>query len=317
MPWLRAMSPGRQRLSRDEHCQPGMLPHNYPLQRTVLFIRKSLRYVEILAKTTEDVWQAAIARVSNVADFARVLVLDKWACNADGRQAVYVRKTPRSRRYSATFIDQGYCFNAGEWTFPDHPLRGVFANNCVYECVTGWEAFEPALSRAEEIDADTIWRCAVDIPEEWYGEIATVCIGWWRRSTVADASFGGSSAYSVNRCGTRFRIGKRHPLCSLRKLSVPAQKFRQLKSPIDCNRKNSNPDDACYLEACSFHNALILGCPPKNWQVDRRAGQGSQHSSASRKRRRYSAVHCHGGRGSGRNRTADQGPPKTPVANIP
>lgn len=113
-------------------------------------------------------WQAAIARVSNVADFARVLVLDKWACNADGRQAVYVRKTPRSRRYSATFIDQGYCFNAGEWTFPDHPLRGVFANNCVYECVTGWEAFEPALSRAEEIDADTIWRCAVDIPEEWY-----------------------------------------------------------------------------------------------------------------------------------------------------
>jgi len=106
--------------------------------------------------------------VVNVSDFARVLVLDKWACNSDGRQAVFSHKTPRSRRYCATFIDQGYCFNAGEWTFPDCPLRGVFANNCVYESVRGWDAFEPALTRAEEMDSETIWRCAVDIPEEWY-----------------------------------------------------------------------------------------------------------------------------------------------------
>jgi hypothetical protein len=106
--------------------------------------------------------------VRNVADFARVLVLDKWACNADGRQAVFWKRTARSRRYDATFIDQGYCFNASEWTFPNYPLRGVFANNCVYEGVTGWEAFEPALTRAEEMDSDAIWRCAADIPEEWY-----------------------------------------------------------------------------------------------------------------------------------------------------
>jgi hypothetical protein len=109
-----------------------------------------------------------LVRVRNVDDFARVLVLDKWTCNSDGRQAVFCRKTLRSQRYHATFIDQGYCFNAGEWTFPDSPLRGVYATNCVYEGVTGWEAFEPALSRAEEMDSDAIWRCAADIPEEWY-----------------------------------------------------------------------------------------------------------------------------------------------------
>jgi hypothetical protein len=107
--------------------------------------------------------------VLNLADFARVLVLDKWTCNADGRQAIFSRKTPRSQRYHATFIDQGYCFNAGEWTFPDFPLRGVYGNNSVYEIVTGWKAFEPALSRAEGMDQDAIWRCAADIPEEWYG----------------------------------------------------------------------------------------------------------------------------------------------------
>ena len=109
-----------------------------------------------------------LQRVVNVGDFARVLVLDKWACNSDGRQAVFCHKTPRSRRYVATFIDQGDCFNAGEWTFPDYPLRGVHANNCVYRGVTAWDAFEPALTMAEEMDSDTIWRCAADIPEEWY-----------------------------------------------------------------------------------------------------------------------------------------------------
>jgi hypothetical protein len=77
-------------------------------------------------------------------------------------------KKRRCLWYSATFIDQGDCFNAGEWTFPDSPLRGAYANNCVYEGVKGWEEFEPALSRAEEMDAHAIWRCAADIPEEWY-----------------------------------------------------------------------------------------------------------------------------------------------------
>lgn len=104
----------------------------------------------------------------NLADFARVLVLDKWTCNCDGRQAVFFRKTPRHRRYQARFIDQGYCFNAAEWTFPDFPLRGVYANNCVYQRVQCWEDFEPALSQAESMDPQVIWSCAREIPEEWY-----------------------------------------------------------------------------------------------------------------------------------------------------
>ncbi len=123
---------------------------------------------QIPGRLLDNLPQSLLEGVVNVADFGQVLVLDKWTCNADGRQAVFHHKTPRSRRYTATFIDQGYCFNAGEWTFPDYPLRGVFANNCVYVGVTGWEAFEPALTRAEEMGSDTIWRCAADIPEEWY-----------------------------------------------------------------------------------------------------------------------------------------------------
>ena len=106
--------------------------------------------------------------VVNIGDFPRVLVLDKWTCNSDGRQAIFCRETLRRRRYAAAFIDQGYCFNAGAWSFQDSPLRGAYANNCVYEGVTGWEAFEPSLTKAEEMDLDIIWRCAAEIPEEWY-----------------------------------------------------------------------------------------------------------------------------------------------------
>lgn len=107
------------------------------------------------------------SRVANVQDFARVLVLDKWTANSDGRQAIFSRK-PRGRRYTATFIDQGYCFNAGEWSFQDSPLRGAYARNEVYENVSGWEAFEPALSRAESADPLDLWRCAEGVPPEWH-----------------------------------------------------------------------------------------------------------------------------------------------------
>jgi len=119
------------------------------------------------AMTLDYLPRELLQGVRNLSDFARVLVLDKWTCNSDGRQAIF-SKARRRQRYSATFIDQGYCFNAGEWAFPESPLRGAYANNCVYGRVMGWEAFEPALSRAEEMDADTIWQCAADIPEEWY-----------------------------------------------------------------------------------------------------------------------------------------------------
>ena len=46
-------------------------------------------------------------------------------------------KKSRERKFTVSFIDQGYCFNAGEWTFPDSPLRGVYARNDVYREVSG------------------------------------------------------------------------------------------------------------------------------------------------------------------------------------
>jgi len=106
-------------------------------------------------------------RVRNVEKFAGMLAMDKWTGNANGRQAAFWRKL-RDKKYTAAFIDQGYCFNAGEWTFPDYPLRGVYARNEVYESVKGWESFEPWLARIEKMDEDVVWSLADGVPPEWY-----------------------------------------------------------------------------------------------------------------------------------------------------
>ncbi len=112
--------------------------------------------------------EAQLDEVRNLVEFAGMLCVDKWAGNCNGRQAVFERRA-RERKYRATFIDQGFCFNAGEWDFPDSPLRGVYARNRVYANVTGWESFEPWLSRIETMEAGTLWEIAEAVPPEWYG----------------------------------------------------------------------------------------------------------------------------------------------------
>ena len=93
-----------------------------------------------------------LGRVRNLREFAGLLAFDKWTGNADGRQVVF-HKEMRERKYNAKFIDFGYCFNAGEWSFPDAPLRGVYGLNDVYKRIESWEDFAPWLSRIERFPA--------------------------------------------------------------------------------------------------------------------------------------------------------------------
>ncbi|MGH9511916.1 MAG: HipA family kinase [Terriglobales bacterium] len=109
-----------------------------------------------------------LERVRNRETFAGILAIDKWTGNANGRQATFWRRIGE-RKYTVTFVDQGYCFNAGEWSFPDFPLRGVYPENEVYAGVRGWESFEPWLSLIEGMDDEVIWGSAGEIPPEWYG----------------------------------------------------------------------------------------------------------------------------------------------------
>src|SRR5271166_3574181 len=115
--------------------------------------------------------EAMIGRVRNLPSFAGILAFDKWTCNADGRQAAFWKRRSE-RKFTASFIDQGYCFNAGEWSFPDAPLRGVFGRNDVYAGITGWESFEPWLSRIESFPESSLWPLVDQIPPEWHDSAA-------------------------------------------------------------------------------------------------------------------------------------------------
>jgi HipA-like protein len=133
-----------------------------------------------------------LSGVRNLADFLGVLVFDKWTCNTNGRQAIFFREPASdadgdgsslangpatgdpgaayaASGYRAMMIDFGFCFNAGEWDFPDAPLRGLYTRHRVYESVSGMEAFEPWLERLEkQMTERVLGDEAAQIPPEWY-----------------------------------------------------------------------------------------------------------------------------------------------------
>jgi hypothetical protein len=80
--------------------------------------------------------------------------------------------------YEAVMIDQGFCVNAGEWTFPDAPLRGLYARNRVYLGVTGHESFEPWIERIEKRMTERVLdRLIREVPPEWYADDLDSVIG--------------------------------------------------------------------------------------------------------------------------------------------
>lgn len=145
-----------------------------------------------------------LRRVRNLHDFAGMLVFDKWTCNTNGRQTLFLRDReaksrevrdtpgdPAEEPYQTVMIDQGFCFNAGEWNFPDAPLRGLYARNRVYEGVIGMESFGNWLERLERINERALQEMAGEIPPEWYEDdydaIIRLCDQLWkRRARVPD-----------------------------------------------------------------------------------------------------------------------------------
>jgi hypothetical protein len=141
-----------------------------------------------------------LCAVRNLPDFLGVFVFDKWTCNTNGRQAIFFREpgdgggpeyapgispatvpaaapvlyqspgaAAYTNHYIAMMIDHGFCFNAGEWDFPDAPLRGLYARHGVYQSVAGMDAFEPWLERLEKrITEAMLGEEAERIPPEWY-----------------------------------------------------------------------------------------------------------------------------------------------------
>ena len=95
-------------------------------------------------------------------------------------------KKRSQRKYTAAFINFGYCFNGAEWNFPDSPLRGAYARQEVYAHVESRSDFEPWLSRIERRSKADLLSIAWQIPVEWYGERQELdCNGQMPRHALA------------------------------------------------------------------------------------------------------------------------------------
>lgn len=115
---------------------------------------------------------ALLRQLSNFTGcFWGAFLFDKWTCNCDVRQFVFYRPAAeKSSKYTARLIDNGFCFNDGDWSFPDRVLLNFYPRRWVYEGVRGFRSFEPYLSRIESLTPSQVEGWIRDIPSEWCGE---------------------------------------------------------------------------------------------------------------------------------------------------
>lgn len=106
-------------------------------------------------------------RVDNPAQFCGMLAFDKWTCNTDGRQVVFVQRIGDTL-LEPQMIDQGFCFGACNWDFPDAPLRGIYLHHDFYQQVRSIDSFEPWLTRIESLTNIPSPESILDeVPSEW------------------------------------------------------------------------------------------------------------------------------------------------------
>jgi hypothetical protein len=121
---------------------------------------------------------AMLRQVANFSHFLGALVFDKWAANADARQAIFYRGTvgewsaaegygPGRMGFVVSMIDHGFAFNGPNWDFPDAPLHGLAARPVVYESVASLDDFQPWLSRVVNFPEEVLDRARRRVPPQW------------------------------------------------------------------------------------------------------------------------------------------------------
>jgi hypothetical protein len=116
--------------------------------------------------------------VRNREHFHGMLAFDQWMANADTRQSIYFRgrlreflaegeHAPGLRGFVAMMIDHGYCFQGPEWRLDDLPRQGLYARPAAYEQITGWDSFEPWLTRILHFPDSVVDRALRSMPSTW------------------------------------------------------------------------------------------------------------------------------------------------------
>lgn len=122
-----------------------------------------------------------LGKVENAREFLGVLAFDKWMCNVDARQAIFFRarlrdqfkprtaeaaEAPRAG-FVAFMMDHGYVLDGPHWAFQDSPLQGLYHRTAVYDCVRGFDDFQPWLDRIISFPEEVIDDAYRRMPPWW------------------------------------------------------------------------------------------------------------------------------------------------------
>ncbi len=109
--------------------------------------------------------ESMMHRLANPEAFLGFLLLDRWTCNADCRQAVFL---PERHHFRAVGIDFGECFGSSSWKLKDCPSRGLTAYSALYFGAESLRSFDEWMHKLDTLDDATVWDGFRTMPEEWY-----------------------------------------------------------------------------------------------------------------------------------------------------
>ncbi len=127
-------------------------------------------YTSVVYDVLPDAW---LSRVINRKDFIGALVFDRWVCNMDVPQAIYVpvpgppTEESALTMFEALMIDRGHAFGGPEWVLRDSPIIGINRRKSFYDGLRGIRDCEPWLSRVEAITREELCAIFDTIPRNW------------------------------------------------------------------------------------------------------------------------------------------------------
>lgn len=111
-----------------------------------------------------------LEKVSNLNDFAKVFVVDRWLYQLDQRQAVFVRERnsePGQISLRAHFIDHGMAFAGSAWELREATGHGLYMDRGVYSLVNMPQICEETVSQIERLSKKQLLSVLATIPEAW------------------------------------------------------------------------------------------------------------------------------------------------------
>jgi hypothetical protein len=158
-----------------------------------------------------------LGNVVNLDEFGKVFVADRWLCQTDVRQAIFVRErgsVGRPIQLCAYFIDHGKAFAGSSWELREATGHGLYIDQSVYSLVDMREVCEATMSQIETFTEEQVFSIIATLPDCWLsagdleslnGLLKTLCRNRTRLRRMIENQL--ASSHLKDRPGTDQTVG--------------------------------------------------------------------------------------------------------------